>query len=361
MLFLLGFLTFNLSVISASEFNFAVTTTTPDSQIDKEKTYFDIKLAPKQEEELKVNLRNDTNKDVKVNLLINSATTNSNVVVEYGKNNIKKDESLTYDLKDYLEGPESVTLKAKSTETVIFTAKMPEEAFDGTIAGGITFKEESKDEEGNDKGQGMSIKNEYSYVVAVLMRQTLEPVDPNLNLLSVAPGQINARNMILSKLQNDQKTYINQVAIDAQVMKKNSDDILYSTARDSLQIAPNSNFEFPISLEGQSLEPGEYRLVMTVYGNKAEDGEFVRKASDENEEMTFNNQWTFEESFKIDAKVAKELNKQDVTIEEKDNTWIYLLIGIFIILILLCIIIWLLWKRRKEEEEAEVNKKNLEE
>ena len=41
--------------------------------------------------------------------------------------------------------------------------------------------------------------------VALLMRQTLNEVAPNLVLHEVKPDQINARNVILANVQNDQK------------------------------------------------------------------------------------------------------------------------------------------------------------
>lgn len=50
----------------ASEFNFAVTPKPSENQIDKQKTYFDLLLAPNQEETLTVDLRNDTDKEVVV-------------------------------------------------------------------------------------------------------------------------------------------------------------------------------------------------------------------------------------------------------------------------------------------------------
>lgn len=207
--------------IAASEFNFAVTPITPANQIDKEKTYFDIQLEPNQQEKLNANLRNDTDKEVKIDVSLNSATTNSNVVVEYGKNEIKKDSSLTFNLEDYVDYPETVTLKPHSNQTVTFQVTMPNETFDGVLASGITFKEVQDEEKQKEKDeQGLSIKNEYSYVVALLMRQNLNEVAPNLILHEVEPGQINARNVILANIQNDQKTYINQVSIQTEITKK---------------------------------------------------------------------------------------------------------------------------------------------
>ncbi len=45
--------------------------------------------------------------------LVNSATTNSNVMVEYGKNEIEKDMSLIFDLVDYVSYPQIVTLRSE--------------------------------------------------------------------------------------------------------------------------------------------------------------------------------------------------------------------------------------------------------
>lgn len=333
----------------ASEFNFAVTTVIPENQVDKDKTYFDIQLEPNEEQNLEVTLRNDTEKKVKIGISLNSATTNSNGVVEYGKNNLTKDPSLDINIEDYTSYPESITLMPKSTQTVKFHIKMPNNKFDGIVAGGITFKEIEKEEDSsNDESQGLSIKNEYSYVVAVLMRQTTNKVDPNLNLVHVKPGQINARNVILANIQNDKKTYINQAHITTKITKKNSEKIIYQENKDNLQIAPNTNFSFPTALDGEALKPGIYHLSMDIYANEDKNGEFLNKNSDK--KLRYNNYWKLEKDFRIDNKVAKELNKKDVTLR-KDNTWIYILIGIILLLLAILLIIWIIWRRKKYEEK----------
>ncbi|MDA3973107.1 DUF916 and DUF3324 domain-containing protein [Enterococcus thailandicus] len=336
-------------IVAASEFNFAVTPITPENQIDKEKTYFDIQLDPGEKEELKVVLRNDTDKDVTIEVSLNSATTNSNVVVEYGKNEIEKDSSLTLDLEEYVDYPKSITLKPHSNQTVAFQVTMPKEMFDGVLAGGITFKEvQAEDQQKEKDEQGLSIKNEYSYVVALLMRQNLNEVAPNLLLHEVKPGQINARNVILANIQNDQKTYINQVSIQTKITKKGQSEVLYHEEKENLQIAPNSNFSFPTSLGGAALEPGEYHLKMTIFGNENESGKFTRENA--NKTVNYSNYWEFEKDFTIAGDVAKKLNAQDVTIK-KDNTKLYILIGIIFLLLMLLLILWLIWRKKKHEEE----------
>lgn len=170
---LLGLVTVHPIVGKASEFNYSVTPLPSEYQIDKEKTYFDLLLAPNQTTELKVKLKNDTEKEVKGKIAINNAITNSNVIIDYGENTIKKDQSLLYDLSELVDYPSSVVLKPKSKQIVTFQVKMPSTAFDGVIAGGITFEEEAEETTSKDSVEkGLAIDNDYSYIVALLLRQT---------------------------------------------------------------------------------------------------------------------------------------------------------------------------------------------
>lgn len=53
-------------------------------------------------------------KEVKIDIFVNSVMINLNVMVEYGKNEIEKDESLIFDLIDYVSYLEIVILEFKS-------------------------------------------------------------------------------------------------------------------------------------------------------------------------------------------------------------------------------------------------------
>jgi len=76
--------------ISADELNFSVNTVVPSNQIDKEKTYFNLKMIPNQKQDVTVTLKNNTKKDITINIGINTAKTNANGVIEYGNSTIKK-------------------------------------------------------------------------------------------------------------------------------------------------------------------------------------------------------------------------------------------------------------------------------
>jgi len=357
--FIIAALSLFLSVSAqASEFNFAVDPIIPENQLDKKLTYFDLKMDKGTQQTLNVQLRNDTDKDITVEASINSATTNLNGVVEYSANKIKPDESLKYNLKDYAKIDGNITLAKHTEKEVPISVTMPKEAFDGVMAGGITFKEKNDDSKADsaDKDKGLSIKNEYSYVVALLLRQNTTDVQPDLKLKTVEPDQVNARNVINIGLQNPKSAYLNQLNIDAAIYEKGSTEVLYKSQKDGMQMAPNSHFSYPISLNGEKLKAGKYVMKMTAYGMKDEKGSF--KAKDSNgKEASYIYRWNFEKEFEIKSDVADKLNEKDVSIE-KNNNWIYWLIGILILLLLLLILWFYLRKRKKDNEENEDKDKN---
>jgi LPXTG-motif cell wall-anchored protein len=332
---------------TASEFNFAVNPVIPENQIDKTKTYFDLKMSPGSVQTVEVQLRNDTNEAVVIEPKIASATTNLNGVVEYGQNNIEPDETLKYNMKDLVEIAQTITIPKQSQVTLPVKIKMPSDPYTGVISGGLTLKEKTAETSDQSKDQGLAIKNEYAYVVAILLRQTTEEVAPDLKLLTVEPSQVNARNVINVTLQNPTATYLNSFRLINEVTKKGQTDSLYSSDTSSMQMAPNSHFSYPISLEGQKLEAGDYVLKSVAYSGKSEDGKYKVKNGTEEESYLYS--WEFEMEFSVDGDVARKLNSKDVTIDQ-ENLWLYLLLGM-ILLIVAFLIIW--YRRRKKKNETD--------
>lgn len=343
---LLTFVIFNLSMLTpveASVFNFAVIPKIPKNQIDDSKSYFDLLLNKGEKETLEVDLTNSTDKEITIMTTLNSATTNINGVVEYGLNKIKPDKSLVYNLKDYATLPKEIKIPKKGKKTLKVELTSPSKDFKGVMAGGITFKEKSKDEKEESDGKGLSIKNEFSYMVALLVRQSKDKVLPNVNMLEAFPSQVNARNVLNATLQNNQSTFINQVKISTSIVQRGKKDSLYETMKSGLQIAPNSSFDFPTPLEGKELKPGKYTMNVVVFGGKHQDGKFK-----DEEGETYRYRWVLTKDFEISKDQADDLNSKDVDIKPSHTVW-YIAGGI-LLLILLIIVLILKKKFQKNEE-----------
>ncbi|CAD5896366.1 C-terminal membrane anchored cell surface protein [Carnobacterium maltaromaticum] len=323
-------LCFGIPNSQASQLNFSVTPILPENQKDKDKSYFDLQVEKAKEQELTVKLKNGTDKNVTVDTSINRATTNLNGVVEYGKTKDKKDASLVYNIEDFIEITEpEIDIPAHEEKQLILKVKGIPEVFDGILVGGLTFKEKQEEEDTKeDTSQGLAIANEYAYVVGIVLHGENEDIPSDIKLTNAEAAQVNARNVINASLQNPKPKYLSNLSIDAVVTKKGSKDVLYSSKKKDMQMAPNSNFSYPIPLEGEALKSGEYNVSMNI--------------------KSVNDQWELSKDFTIDKETADSLNEKDVTIK-KNDTWIYVVIGFSLLMIALAIILVILYKYRKQE------------
>jgi len=318
---------------SASEFNFGVYTVIPDNQIDKQKSYFNLKMEPNQKQTLTIQLKNDTEEDVVIEPIIHSATTNINGVVEYGPTSAERDSSLPYELGDLIQTEKEITIPAKGSKDLQLNVTMPEEEFDGILAGGITLEEKKTTSKNTEETtQGVSIENRYAYVVGITLQETDEIVKQDLQLHDVKAGQVNARNVINATLQNPTATYLNRFEVDAEVTKKGKTEVLYKSEKQDMQMAPNSNFQYPISLNGEKFKSGTYTLHVKAKSSKES--------------------WEFEKDFTIKGEEVKQFNATDVSIEGPN--YLAYLVGLLILLVA-GLLLFIFYSKKKQKKQQEIN------
>lgn len=314
---------------SASQFNFGVHTVIPDNQIDKQKSYFNLMMEPGQKQTLTIQLKNDTEDDVVIEPKIHSATTNLNGVVEYGPTTAERDSTLPYELGELIQTDKEITIPAKGSKDLHLHVTMPEEEFDGVLAGGITLEEkEASTKNTNDKNTGLSIENKYAYVVGITLQETDETVKQDLKLHDVKAGQVNARNVINATLQNPTATYLNRFEVDAEVTEKGKTEVLYEAKKQDMQMAPNSNFKYPISLNGEKFKTGTYTLHVKAKSSKES--------------------WEFEKDFSIKGEEAKQFNATDVSVEGPN--YLAYLVGLLILLVV-GLLFYIVYSKKKQQEE----------
>lgn len=321
-----------LSQAQDSQLAFYVTPEFSNNQVDGSNRYFDLNLSPGQTETLAVTLQNASSEAIQIAITPHTAYTNVHGVVEYGKEAAEPDPTLVHSLADLLETPEVIDLAGNETKTVEVPLHMPKEAFEGFLAGGLRITEVQEDEETTEEsGEGVAIKNEFAYVLGVVVSNSRDSVQPELDLLDVFADQLNYRNVISATLQNVTPIFVNRMTVEASVHKEGENDVLYEAHAEQLQMAPNSHFHFPISLKGDRFQSGNYVLRL--------------KATSGDEE------WEWERPFTVEGETARSLNRQDVTIDTSVN-WGYVALGL-IILLLVVSLVYLIVKRRKDSVKEE--------
>ena len=312
----------------------------PESQVDEGKGYYDLNLAPNEQETIQVEIGNNSAESIRVQVTAHTAFTNVLGKVEYGKDAEEPDPTLIHSLADLIEPSGMIELSGNESKVIDLPLHMPADAFEGFLAGGLRIAEYKEDAEESEEpeGEGVAIKNEFAYVIGVVVSNTRDAVQSELELLDVFADQLNYRNVISATLQNFTPTFVNRLAVEATVKRAGENDILYKADQEMMQMAPNSNFNFPISLEGDRFRSGTYVLELT-----ATSGE---------------NEWSWTREFTIEADEARRLNREDVMIDSRINWWI--VATIFSLAILLIIFIWLLIKKSSEVKKVKVKDNELE-
>lgn len=311
---------------------YSVKANIPENQINKTLTYFDLKMEPGQEQEISLTVSNSSDKEASISISPNIAMTNQNGVIDYSQFKPKLDSTLEIPLNSIISGKQDVTLAPNETKQIPFTIKMPEKAFEGIILGGFYISKETINNSSKEE-KDVQIKNNYSYVIGIQLRESLNEVIPELKLNKIKPALLNYRTAVTANLQNTEATLIKGLNVHAKIWKKGSSKILHEIKKTDLSMAPNSNFDFPISWDNQILEAGSYTLKL-----EASSGE---------------HKWNFEEDFMISAKESRSLNKEAVELEKKDPDWFMIIVIVALITLIGIILISFFIYKYKKKKEAE--------
>ncbi|GGC97044.1 DUF916 and DUF3324 domain-containing protein [Enterococcus wangshanyuanii] len=314
----------------AQEAEYEVKAVPSSAQVDTTKTYFDLRLKPEEQHTVTVAITNRSDRALTIDTAVKTATTNTNGVVEYINSDENKSVKLSYDLSQLVQtATKKVPLAPHETKNVDYTITMPKQAFSGLLSGGIIFTSEENAHPKDSKAD-VTINNQFGYVIALVLHGEKE-VSSDLQLAGIHLGQVNNRNVVFAQLENPEAAYLNRLNLSAKIKKKNTNTVLYEASQHDLQMAPNSQFNYPINLEETAFKAGKYSL--TIHA--------------ESKGRT----WDFEEDFEIKAKEAKQLNNQAYIHENTVNYWWYILL--VLVLLLVTFIIYSYRKRQKKIKALE--------
>lgn len=330
------FLIGNSITVEASQTNsldYSVSPVMPENQRDETQAYFDLLMEPGGEQALQVEVTNHAEEDKTINVSIATASTDSGGIGVYGvRPNVDADDTLLYKMEDLVSTEGRIIIPAGETYKVDLKVLIPSVSFDGVLAGGINFQEVVDEETGEaDTDTGVMIVNEYAYVIALLLRVNETEVQPDLQLNKVYAAQSNWKNVISANIQNFQPAYVTDMRTVAKVRRQGEEVVLYELSQEQMGMAPNSNFDYMIPLNGESFVAGNYLLALEVESSEGS--------------------WSFEREFVITPEEAKAFNETDVSIE-RSNLWMYIAAGGGILLAVLLIFLLVLHKKRSKYQKV---------
>lgn len=311
----------------------------PENQQTKDAGYYDLKVTSGQEQELEFKLYNSSDKEVTVNVEINPAYTGDGGAFVYSQNKSKADDSLIHSLSDLAVTPKTVSIPAKGEVISKIQLTIPKKEFQGIILGGIRITGVEKGDEKEDKKskEGFTISNNIAYSIAVRLIENEALPTSDLLIKGVFVDQITGRNTVKVNLQNPTPTIIDKVSYQATVSKKGSSEVLHETNVSNYRVAPNTNYNLPISWENQPFEAGTYSVKVLAQSEETKQ------------------KWELTQDFTISPKEARDLNEKAIDLEQNNLKWfIYGGIILGIIIVVLCIVLIILSRKKKAERRKKI-------
>lgn len=295
----------------------------PENQ-QSEASYYDLKVVPGNSQKLILKLRNTSTKDIKVKVEANNAITNQNGAIDYSKHGEKLVGGPSFE--ELISDSQDVSLKPEEEKEVAFELKIPDKGFDGTVLGGFYCYEDTTGKE--EQSKGFTLNNKFAYTIGAKLTCTNKDVQPDFALTKVTPGLDNGYLTVFADLENSQPVLMSRLAMHATVTKKGQKDILKEMDK-KISFAPRTKFSLPISWNNDPLKKGTYELVIDL---KNDEGKT----------------WQLKKEFEIKGK-DEELNTKAVEVnKEKDNTFIYVIAALFLVIILVLVGYIYNMKRKKQ-------------
>lgn len=290
---------------------FSVKAIIPDNQVDQDNTYFDLKMEPSQKQTVEVEIWNLTDRKLEVETQIHSAATNKNGVIEYGRNDILSDETLSYQMDEIVTCDSRIVVPANETVVLELDIRMPDEKYEGILAGGITFQLAGTGEiEEEDKEADLAIQNIYSYVVGIVLHEDGKEVQPELVLNDLSYDEAEDASAVNANIQNIMAAYANDLEIEARITRINTKGTLYQETKENMRMAPNSNFDFSVDLNGNKLNDGEFTLYMTA--------------------RTAEKEWNWEKDFTVES---GRLYSAETRVYEEETGYFWLFAAVLVIVL----------------------------
>ena len=315
---------------------FSIKAILPENQVSSA-SYFDLQLTPGEKQVIQLQVNNSEDKPIVANVELNPASTGLNGTIIYSLPDVR-DESMAVSITDIARVSEPVVeIPPHSSATVDVALSMTDRFIDGTILGGLRVTAEYPPdalpaEEAPVDEEGVQISNKYAYVIGLKLRQNETEVQPDFQLLSLAPRLVNHSVAVAMEIRNSEAAIAKDIRFSARIYKQGSDSVLKQLEKTTAEMAPNSACEFLVDWENRRISPGTYRALIRM----------------EHQDRV----WEWDEEFTVDASAAEEVNSGALGLEEETPipTWVFWIVGLLLLVILL--LLALLLRRRKPKTDS---------
>lgn len=231
--------------------------------------FFELSMSPGDSMTTQYLLKNNTDKEMEVEIERSFAWTDSNGMSVYTSpsNSGEPVYNGLLDFRKISSSEDKVVLNPNEERLVDVAITVPEGEYVGVTAGGVRFKDITvKDTDGS-----LVMNERYEYIIANLIRH--EKADtPKLD--NFKPEFKN--NELSINLSNVSSEYVKNMTYDVTIIDKEGEEHIASYQ--GMEFTPDSTFSKLIEFENE-LPVGEYKVNLVVHGNINPEGDFNQEGS----------------------------------------------------------------------------------
>ena len=339
----------NLEATSQAGLDFSIAEILPENQID-ESGFFNLLMEPGQEQTIVVRLWNNTDEDVVAIPTIATMTTSRVGSLLLSPSGREHDPSLVHAAEDVIATVERIVVPASGEIDLELHIRMPDEPLEGILAGGLTLSQERDDDPEFDGG-GFGLHTRVEYAVAILLQTSVEHEQVMEFVMHDAGIEIlyNQLALILD-FQNPKPFFLNRLSFEVDITRVGDSEPLmtYRTPEQTIQMAPNSNMDYPIFLDMEVFTTGEYHVHVSAAARDGEDGTW------EFEETIFL-EWELEEELEeiIQTEMEEERSEMDYDYILSLLPWILIGLGVIVFFISGIVYIFKMKKAKKANQKVD--------
>lgn len=301
-----------------------VTAEIPENQFNKNVSYFDVMVKPGDVQTFNLTITNSGKEPVDILVVPNTAKTSKNGGIDYSGVDTPLDDSLAVSFKDITTEKQQITLAGEQSQIVSFTTTIPEKSFEGVLLGGFYITQIEEEEKIEELQEGIQIKNKFSQVLGVVIREEEKVMEESFSLIDVKADVWNNKFGVQTTLANQSPMILSGYSLDFTIYDKDQKKIM-KLDKPMFSMAPNSHYIISENISEDAMPIGDYLLKMTIH-----DKEGSKK-------------WELEKKFSLGKKEKNDIMKQTLI---SKHPYTLILIGIIVVLVILLIILISLKRRR---------------
>lgn len=240
---------------------YTVSLVQPATQIDPTKSYFYIETKAGEAQTLEARIKSTRKEAVNVRIFSANAITGDEGTIEYSSEPGDVSSTLTEPITSMVTiEPAEVTVGNYEEKTVRIQLVPPKESYEGVKMGALIFALEQEEEAAS------GVLTKFSYKIGLITSESGELFNDGEELqLTAAKAAIKrGKKMVLGTLQNPEPKVLENLTIEAVMLKKDTDEVVKTKSVENYRMAPNSQFDFELDWGLGNLPSGTYLLNLAV-------------------------------------------------------------------------------------------------